>query len=94
MLIATAEDLALASAGVAAITSGDPMAGSAEFWSRIALPSYMDAALGVEDVGDREALGEVLGHVFFSLMCGLAIGRMSLAEAEGAMDRAVHLVLR
>ncbi|MBW2232553.1 MAG: TetR/AcrR family transcriptional regulator [Deltaproteobacteria bacterium] len=94
MLIATAEDLALASAGVAAITSGDPMAGSAEFWSRIALPSYMDAALGDEDVGDREALGEVLGHVFFSLMCGLAIGRMSLAEAEGAMDRAVHLVLR
>ncbi len=94
MLAATAEDLSLASAGVAAITSADLAASSPAFWKRIVMSSYMDVALGDEDVGDREPLGELLGHVFFSLMCGLAIGRMSLKEAEDAMDRAVALALR
>jgi len=93
MLAATAEDLPLASAGVAALTSADPAASSPDFWRQIIMPSYMDVALGDEEVGDREALGETLGHVFFSLMCGLAVGRMSLEEAEAAMDRAVQLVL-
>jgi len=93
MLEATAEDLLLASAGVAAITSSDLSASSPGFWSQFVMPSYMDVALGDEDVGDRKALGELLGHVFFSLMCGLAIGRSSLEEADAAMTRAVGLVL-
>ena len=93
MLAATAEDLPLASAGVAAITSADFEASSPEFWNRIVMSSYMDVALGNEDVGDREGLGELLGHVFFSLMCGLAIGRMGLQEAEAVMARVIRRVL-
>ncbi len=93
MLVATADDLPLASAGVAAITSGDPTASASDFWSEVAMPSYLNIALGDSKVGDRAALGELLGHVFFSLMCGMAVGRMSLGEAEQSMDRAVQLVL-
>ncbi len=92
MLTATAEDLQLAAAGVAAITSSDPIASSPEFWNQMVMVCYMDVALGEEQVGDRQAIGEMLGHVFFSLMCGLAAGRMSLEEAMSAMDRAVALV--
>ena len=93
MLSASAESLPLASAGVVAITSSDPVASSPEFWSRMVMASYMDVALGDEDVGDRQAMGETLGHVFFSLMCGLATRRMSLEEAKSAMERAVVFVL-
>ncbi len=94
MLAAAAEDLPLAAAGIAAITSTDLSTSSPEFWNRFVMSSYMDVALGNEEAGDREALGEFLGHVFFSLMCGLATGRMSLAQAEGTMNRAVALALR
>jgi AcrR family transcriptional regulator len=93
MLEATAEDLNLASAGVSAIASADPNASSPEYWQKIVMVSYMDVALGDEDVGDRQELGAILGHVFFSLMVGMAGGRHSLKESKDVMKRAVNLIL-
>ncbi|MBW2286980.1 MAG: TetR/AcrR family transcriptional regulator [Deltaproteobacteria bacterium] len=93
MLAAAAEDPELAAAGVAAINSADPTASSAEFWNQKIMASYMRIALRDEEVGDSAALGELLGHVFFSLMCGLSTGRMTLAQANASMDRAIALTL-
>ncbi len=93
MLAATAEDPKFAAAGVAAINSADPTASSPEFWKQNVMARYLHVALGDEAVGDRAALGELLGHVFFSLMCGLSTGRMSLAQAKASMDRAIALAL-
>jgi len=94
MLAATAENPTLAAAGVAAINSADSAASSPEFWNQNVMASYLHFALGDEEVGDRAALGELLGHVFFSLMCGLSTGRMSLAQANAAMERAIAVALR
>ncbi len=94
MLETTAEDLAFAAAGVAAITSSDPVASSPQYWQSMVMAAYLDAALGEEDVGDRREIGEILGHVFFSLMIGLAAGRMPLDECEHVMTRAVELIVR
>ena len=93
MLAATAEDPELAAAGVSAINSADPTASSPEFWNQNVMASYLHVALGDEPVGDRAALGDLLGHVFFSLMCGLSTRRMSLEQANASMDRAIALVL-
>jgi AcrR family transcriptional regulator len=93
LLAATAEDPQFAAAGVAAINSADPAASLPEFWNQNMMASYLHLALGDEPVGDRAALGELLGHVFFSLMCGLSTGRMSLAQANASMDRAIALAL-
>ncbi len=88
-----AENLKLASAGVSAITSGDELAASPDYWRKMVMGPYLDIALGDEDVGDRAELGEILGHIFFSLMVGMATGRKSLQECRRVMDRAVHLIL-
>ncbi len=93
MLETTAEDLELAAAGVAAITSSDPVASSPQYWQSMVMVAYLDAALGEEDVGNRQELGEILGHVFFSLMIGLASGRMDLDECKRVMTRSVQLIL-
>ncbi len=92
MLDSTAKNLSLASAGVSAITSGDPVAGSAQYWHQMALSAYLDVALGDEDVGDRRLLGEILGHVFFSLMVGMATGLRKPGECKQTMTHAVHMV--
>jgi len=94
LLAAAHEDPELAAAGVAAINSADPAASSPEFWNENIMSRYMQVALGDEEVGDRTALGELLGHVFFSLMCALSTGRMGLAQANAAMDRAIAIALR
>jgi AcrR family transcriptional regulator len=93
LLAATAEDPDFAAAGVAAINSADPAASSPEFWNQNVMANYLYVALGDEPVGDRAALGELLGHVFYSLMCGLSTGRMSLAQANASMNRAITLAL-
>ena len=93
MLEATAEDLDLASAGVSAIASGDPNASSPEYWQKIVMVSYLDVALGDQDVGNRQELGAILGHIFFSLMVGMAGGRHSLRETKEVMKKAVYLIL-
>jgi AcrR family transcriptional regulator len=93
MLDTTAGDLNLAAAGVAALTSGDAAVSAPEYWNREVMASYLQAALGAEEVGDRETLGEVLGHVFFSLMIGMATGQKSLPECKAVMGKAVRLAL-
>jgi hypothetical protein len=93
MLKATAADLKFAAAGVAAMTSGDAVANSRDYWQRMIMVSFIDAALGDDDRWDHQQLGEVLGHLFFSLMVGLSTGRMSLKEARSVMRTAISLIV-
>jgi len=92
MLDVTAEDLKLAAAGVAALTSSDAVASAPGYWKDTVMSSYVDTALGEEEVADREALGELFGHLFFSLMVGLSTGRLDLAECKAVMRRSLALV--
>lgn len=94
MLEAAAAELQFAAAGVAAMTSGDAIASSAEYWRRVVMTSFIDAALGDDDRWDHQRLGEVLGHLFFSLMAGLSTGRMTLEDAKSVMANAVTFILR
>jgi AcrR family transcriptional regulator len=93
MFEVTAENLELSAAGVAAVTSGDPAASAPEYWQTTVIAPYLDATLGDEDVGDRRALGEILGHLFFSLMVAMTGGHMSAGEATAVMGRAADLML-
>lgn len=93
MFEVTAEDLNLAAAGVMAMTSRDPAASSAEYWNTLIIGPFLDTALGGDDVDNREVLGEILGHLFFSLMIGLTAGRMETDEAKAVMNNAIHLML-
>jgi len=78
MLENTARDLDLAAAGVSAITSGDPAANAPEYWQRMVMSPYLEIALGSDESSDRRELGEILGHLYFSLMIAMTGGRMSL----------------
>lgn len=93
MLEAAAAELQFAAAGVAAMTSGDAIASSADYWRRVVMTSFIDAALGDDDRWDHQRLGEVLGHLFFSLMAGLSTGRMTLEDAKSVMADAITLIL-
>ena len=93
MLESTARDLNLAAAGVSAITSGDPAANAPEYWQRMVMSPYLEVALGSDESSDRRELGEILGHLFFSLMIAMTGGRMSLERAKEIMRRTVELVV-
>jgi AcrR family transcriptional regulator len=93
MFEVTAENLDLSAAGVAAVTSGDPAASAPEYWQSAVIAPYLDAAFGDEDVGDRAALGEILGHLFFSLMVAMTAGHLDAAAATEVTRRAAQLML-
>jgi AcrR family transcriptional regulator len=93
MFEVTAENLELSAAGVAAVTSGDPAASAPEYWQSAVIAPYLDAAFGDEDVGDRAVLGEILGHLFFSLMIAMTAGRLDAAAATEVTRRAAQLML-
>ena len=94
MFEVTVEDLNIAAAGVVAMTSTDPAASSPEYWNSAVIGPYLDAALGDADLGDRLVLGQLLGHLFFSLMIGLTTGRMQIDGAKALMREAIGRVVR
>jgi len=94
MFEVTIEDLNIAAAGVAAMTSTDPLASSPGYWNSAVMGPYLDAALGDARVGDRLLLGQILGHLFFSLMIGLTTGRMQVDGAKALMREAIGRVVR
>jgi AcrR family transcriptional regulator len=94
MFEVTVEDLKIAAAGVVAMTSADPAASSPEYWNSAVIGPYLDAALGDADLGDRLVLGQILGHLFFSLMIGLTSGRMQIDGAKALMREAIGRVVR
>jgi TetR/AcrR family transcriptional regulator, cholesterol catabolism regulator len=93
LLEVTVEQTKLSAAGVAAICSGDPNANSPLYWQHLVMVPYIEVALGEEDMGDRRELGELLGHLFFSLMVNLTTGRLDLESAKGIMRRGIKRML-
>lgn len=93
MLLQIVADPHLAAAGVAAITSGDPAANAPEYWQQMVMTPYLEIALGDAEVGDRSALAEIFGHLFFSLMTAMSVGRMHIDEARGILGRAIRRML-
>lgn len=95
MLEATAEDLPLAAAGAAALSSPTAVlpGDTDRLWLTDIMVAYFDAALGDEDVGDRLELADLLGHLFFAVMIGLTTGRSDLAAARSRMAAGVRRLL-
>ena len=59
------------------------------------MTSWIDAALGDDEVADRDAVTEVLEHVCFSTIIGFATGRQDARLREGpARQRGALLLLR
>lgn len=85
------EDLNISAAGVMALTSGDPAARASAQWQTMVVGPCMEAAFGDEDVGDREEICEIFGHLVFAVMIGLTTGlhdhRSALALLENTAKR-------
>ena len=58
------------------------------------MTSWIDAALGDDDVAEREAVTEVLEHVCFSTIIGFASGRQDASYAKDQLASAARLLLR
>jgi hypothetical protein len=58
------------------------------------MTSWIDAALGDDEVAEREAVTEVLEHVCFSTIIGFATGRQDADYAKQQLASAARLLLR
>ena len=58
------------------------------------MASWIDAALGADEVADREAVTEVLEHVCFSTIIAFATGRQDATYAKDQLASAARLLLR
>jgi TetR/AcrR family transcriptional regulator, cholesterol catabolism regulator len=58
------------------------------------MTSWIDAALGADEVANREAVTQVLEHVCFSTIIGFATGRQDADYAKGQLASAARLLLR
>jgi AcrR family transcriptional regulator len=86
--------LLLASAVVEAVLSVERGQLDAQGDFHRLMTSWIDAALGEDEVAEREAVTEVLEHVCFSTIIGLATGRQSTADATAQLATAARLLLR
>jgi AcrR family transcriptional regulator len=84
----------LAEAVVAAVLSvdGGSLDPQGEFHAMVA--GWIGIALGDADVPERDAVIQVLEHVCFSTIIGLATGRQSTADATEQLATAARLLLR
>ena len=84
----------LASAVVDAVLSVDrgPLDAQGDFHRLMA--AWIDAALGADEVADRDAVTEVLEHVCFSTIIAFATGRQDAAYAKDQLASAARLLLR
>jgi len=87
------QDLNLSAAGVMALTSGDPAASSSEQWQTMVIGPCMEAAFGDEDVGDREEISALVGHLVFAVMVGLTNGQHDRTSANAILESAVRRML-
>ncbi len=94
MLDSTTENINLASAGVQAMISDDPSTNSPDYWQQMIMVPYIKAALGNDYPIDLRELGEILGHIFFSLMIGLSSQRLPLSHCKDVISRSVELLLQ
>jgi AcrR family transcriptional regulator len=84
----------LAEAVVGAVLSvhGGSLDPQGDFHAMVA--GWIGIALGDADVPERDAVIQVLEHVCFSAIIGLAAGRQSAAAATGELETAARLLLR
>lgn len=84
---------ALARAVTAALLSPDPAVAESQAGYDAMMRTWLDLALGDDDVADRDGVVEVLQHVFFSGMVGLVNGRRTPAQIRAQVERAARLLL-
>ena len=86
--------LRLASAVIEAVLSVErgPLDAQGDF-HRL-MTGWIDAALGNDEVVEREAVTEVLEHVCFSTIIGFATGRQDASYAKDQLASAARLLLR
>jgi AcrR family transcriptional regulator len=84
----------LAAAVVAAVLSVGlgPLDAQSDFHQL--MTSWIDAALGDDEVSERDAVTEVLEHVCFSTIIGFATGRQDATYAKDQLASAARLLLR
>ncbi len=87
------QDLNLAAAGVMAVASCDPAANSSEQWQTMVIGPCMEAAFGDEDVGDRQEICELFGHLVFAVMTGLTNGQHDRESAMAFLQTAARRIL-
>jgi AcrR family transcriptional regulator len=87
------EDLNLAAAGAMATVSGDPAAASSEQWQTMVIRPCMEAAFGDEDVGDRDEVCDLLGHLVFAVVVGLTTGQHDAQSAMALLESASRRIL-
>lgn len=86
--------LLLASAVVEAVLSVERGQLDAQGDFHRLMTSWIDAALGEDEVAEREAVTEVLEHVCFSTIIGFASGRQDARYAKDQLASAARLLLR
>ena len=87
------QDLNLAAAGVTALTSGDPPVSASAQWQTTVIGPCMEAAFGDEDVGDRQEVCDLFGHLVFTVMVGLANGQHDSVSANALLKSAARRIL-
>ena len=84
----------LASAVVEAVLSVErgPLDAQGDFHQL--MTSWIDAAVGDDEVAERDAVTEVLEHVCFSTIIVFATGRQNVEDAKAQLASAARLLLR
>jgi len=93
LITIVSQDLNIASAGVMALTSGDPAASSSEQWQTMVVRPCMEAAFGDSDVGNRAEICEIFGHLIFAVMIGLTTGIHDRSSAMALLESAAKRML-
>ena len=77
---------------IRAYISGSPAVAHGRASMETSMRSWIDAALGTTDVGDREAVVSILESVLFAGMVGLVTGSRAPAEIANQLERAVRVL--
>jgi AcrR family transcriptional regulator len=93
VLEAASQEPELTAAVLASATSPDPEAIRAGRRFGSLIQSYLAVALGEGSSRERDELGALLGHVFFSCVLHLTSGRLAPGEAAAAVRAAARRLL-
>ena len=77
-----------------ALQSNEPAVVETRDAVRHTYAAIIDAAIGDDDIQDRRAAIDVLGHVINSVMAQWAAGTLTAAHAGDELERAARLVIR
>jgi TetR/AcrR family transcriptional regulator, cholesterol catabolism regulator len=83
----------MAEATTAALLSRDPGVVESRAGFTTMMQGWLDHALSGTDVAERDAVIEILEHVFFSTMVSVVTGRRQPREVGDQLERAARLLL-